>query len=677
LITAGALIVGAGGVRPGIALAKGSNNDSGCGLADVEEYPTSPLVLEPFEDELPIPKALAPERYEDVAQWNPLPGPARQDASGEVHQLWPTQLGLPEPIYYRIKTQVNEHAFTTSKVQPINALGLPVPRPLSGALGPQTLPTSTIYGFNGTFPGPMINAEYGRPACVRFENELDLNPRNLSRNDFGSPEWKFLTHLHNAHTASESDGNPNHKPEAYSPGEWCDNMYLNYPAGSDMREIQSFFWFHDHVHNHTGADVYKGMVGIYPIYDPKLDSGDETKGLRLPGVRKDRSDGAFDVEYDIPLVLYDCILDDGVTPHQDEHNGCGELHPEWWGQTFFRHYGDGGFVGDIFTVNGVAYPVLEVKRRKYRLRFLDASVSRIYELKLMSSTTPPVTAASLGMTAKALQGQWRLPNARQCMRFTQIASEGGLLPYPIVRDSFELWPAKRREFIVDFTRYMDGTPTTKGDVIYLVDTLQMVNGRKPGADRFLEDEDGNTIVDPVTGQPVPNPDYDPNFKVPMLKIVIGDSAPDYSQIPRQMRPRPPLPSNWSSLPQRRFVLGRSGGLGPESQWLINGLPFDATRSLAQPVRGSAEVWTVVNDGGGWVHPLHIHEEEHIVISRNGKTTPDRRHVDDIGKEDVVALDKNETVVFYRKFRTFKGRYVAHCHNLLHEDHAMMFGWEIT
>jgi hypothetical protein len=51
--------------------------------------------------------------------------------------------------------------------------------------------------------------------------------------------------------------------------------------------------------------------------------------------------------------------------------------------------------------------------------------------------------------------------------------------------------------------------------------------------------------------------------------------------------------------------------------------------------------------------------------------------DDNSKEDVVALGPSETVVFYRRFRTFTGKYVAHCHNLAHEDHAMMFGWEIV
>jgi FtsP/CotA-like multicopper oxidase with cupredoxin domain len=71
--------------------------------------------------------------------------------------------------------------------------------------------------------------------------------------------------------------------------------------------------------------------------------------------------------------------------------------------------------------------------------------------------------------------------------------------------------------------------------------------------------------------------------------------------------------------------------------------------------------------------LHIHQEEHAVLSRNGRPPG----ADDNGKEDVVALLENESVQVYRKFRTFRGRYVCHCHNLAHEDHAMMFGWQIV
>ncbi len=85
---------------------------------------------------------------------------------------------------------------------------------------------------------------------------------------------------------------------------WVDNLYLNWPAGDDEREKQSFLWFHDHRMDHTGSNVYKGMVGLYPIYDPVKDFGDETNpnGLQLPGRRTNHpEDGSFDVKYDIPL----------------------------------------------------------------------------------------------------------------------------------------------------------------------------------------------------------------------------------------------------------------------------------------------------------------------------------------------------------------------------------------
>ena len=120
------------------------------------------------------------------------------------------------------------------------------------------------------------------------------------------------------------------------------------------------------------------------------------------------------------------------------------------------------------------------------------------------------------------------------MKFIQIASDGGLLPLPIPRDSFELWPAKRREFIVDFTKYMDGTPTTKGDVIYLTNVMKMPTGRMwTTPSRFAPD---------------------PKYKVPMIKIVIGDDAQDDSVIPTGlMRDLPPLPANWQSLMDNRSI----------------------------------------------------------------------------------------------------------------------------
>ena len=222
----------------------------------IEAFPASPLILRALQGTICPSRCRCsrairtpgskPVSWSGGSFWD-RPSPSCQDSDFGSHQIWTSQLSLPDPIYYRIQLKLAEHRFTTSKVRAIKKDGTPV----TGAdvalgypiVGDQSLPGSTIYGFNGTFPGPMINASYGQPASVRFENLLAENPLGLDRNDFGSPEWGFLTHLHNAHTACESDGNPNYRPTGYLPEQWCDNLYLNYPAGNDPAEKQSFFWF--------------------------------------------------------------------------------------------------------------------------------------------------------------------------------------------------------------------------------------------------------------------------------------------------------------------------------------------------------------------------------------------------------------------------------------------------
>jgi len=730
------------------------NLNCGTGL---EAVPFSPLILQPWNQDLPLglPRNLSgrtayapgwrnPDNVLDPANlsaWTvreksndqlgsislPGPGPGYQDAMGNrpngqglpnagTHQMYPgvgtrwdgrssPVNSYPAPLQYHIRLRVAQHRITNSRVLPIGATKLNKNKilaigPLAPVAGADTgsavgtdpffgtnvptynLPPSTIYGFNGTFPGPILNAEYGKPVLVRFENDLDINPSCYSRYDFGAPDWAFLTHLHNGHTAPESDGQPHHLTDnggGYQPGQWSDNLYLMYPAGGDDKEKQSFLWFHDHRMHHTGANVYKGMVGLLPHYDPGYDDGHEDHGARLPGVRRDYADGAFDVDYDIPMAFYDCAMDDAVTPHFDDHQlgaSCGATHPEWWGESFFRHYPNHGFVGDIFTVNGVAYPVLHVKPRRYRFRFLGASIARIYELSLR---TPPNANVGTGQTGiglfPGLQGQWNFATLDRkgkvvrapgtlAMPMLQVASEGGLLRNAISRNSIQIWPAKRREVVVDFTGMT-------GAVMYLTNSLPMLDGRKP----TFPGEKG----------------FDPNYAVPLVKIIVDlplevgevDQSHSLAELANKtLRQMPGMQGPIAATPT--FTLTRNDPLNPtgvgsgETEWVINGMEFDPTTPLHQVTEDTPEQWTVVNGGGGWVHPMHMHQEEHQVLSRTGGTNP---HPEDgppaIGKEDVVALDGSESVTFYRNFRTFCGKYVAHCHNLAHEDHNMMFGWTIN
>jgi FtsP/CotA-like multicopper oxidase with cupredoxin domain len=41
-----------------------------------------------------------------------------------------------------------------------------------------------------------------------------------------------------------------------------------------------------------------------------------------------------------------------------------------------------------------------------------------------------------------------------------------------------------------------------------------------------------------------------------------------------------------------------------------------------------------------------------------------------------VLDGMSSIRVFLRFRDYVGKYVMHCHNLIHEDHAMMLRWDI-
>ena len=150
----------------GLAVSSGLGS-SGSGNLYIEAFPTSPLILSPFNEALTIPKAAVPIAKSVVDGWESPPGPDNQDfvkgAAANKHQLFPGTAPVgnyPLPIVYQLKLEVAGHDFTSSMVQPIDSNGRNVRPPGSANANPRKLPQSTIYGFNGTFPGPMINFEY-------------------------------------------------------------------------------------------------------------------------------------------------------------------------------------------------------------------------------------------------------------------------------------------------------------------------------------------------------------------------------------------------------------------------------------------------------------------------------------------------------------------------------------
>jgi FtsP/CotA-like multicopper oxidase with cupredoxin domain len=124
---------------------------------------------------------------------------------------------------------------------------------------------------------------------------------------------------------------------------------------------------------------------------------------------------------------------------------------------------------------------------------------------------------------------------------------------------------------------------------------------------------------------------------------------------------------------RTWIFERNGGA-----WDINGEFFNANLSRADVTRGSAEIWELRNPDDGWTHPIHIHHEEGRILSMTnaiGVNVP--VPAQERGRKDVYMLHPGWTVRVFLRFRDHVGKYPMHCHNLAHEDHAMMVRFDIV
>ena len=211
-------------------------------------------------------------------------------------------------------------------------------------------------------------------------------------------------------------------------------------------------------------------------------SATRRRGLRLPGVRTDNPTASFDVDYDIPLAFFDC------RPGRRRHRA--PRHPRRHGRVPGGRATRGptrsggarrsSSTSRTTASSATSSPSTAPPTRCWRSSAAStasgsstASVARIYEFKLMSSTKGPKAAKDLGYIGDELRGPVPDPGRPAVHEVHPDRHRRRAAAGPIPRDNFELWPAKRREVIIDFTKYKDGTPTTKGDVIYLTNVMKM------------------------------------------------------------------------------------------------------------------------------------------------------------------------------------------------------------
>jgi spore coat protein A len=348
----------------------------------------------------------------------------------------------------------------------VDPLPWPVPevQPISGELGGfaeyeitmdevrqqlhRDLSATTVWGYQGSFPGPTLETTVGKPISVKFINNLPTTGHYLTVDTcpHGPNYWRdsALTsvHLHGGHVPSRFDGQPE---LTFFPGEFDIYEYPNDQEASTL-------WYHDHALGITRLNVYMGLAGYYLIRpDCAVTQNDPECNGSLPPK-----------SYEVPAVIQDRSFDE-----RDQL-----LYPS--------RIAGGGFFGDKILVNGKVWPYLNVDQGKYRFRLLNGSQARNYTLRLENLADP-----------------------EQVIPFTLIGTDGGLIDAPIDLTSIHMVSAERFDVVIDFAGFPAGT-----EIVLRNDDAD--SPRIPNVMKFIvQGQPGYTTPLPASLKPVdPIPEND-------------------------------------------------------------------------------------------------------------------------------------------------------------------------
>ncbi|MEV6968926.1 multicopper oxidase family protein [Hamadaea sp. NPDC051192] len=441
-----------------------------------------------------------------------------------------------------------------------------------------------MWTYGDSFPGPTIESRRDRPVIVTHRNELPV---------------PTAVHLHGGRTPAEHDGYPT---DLVLPAGWpahdAHTGHSGHAATTahtmmDPRAIVSnlerayefpigqratMLWYHDHRMDFTAPAIWRGLAGLHFVRDDVEDALDLPRG-----------------DHEVPMMIADRAFDaDGrlaypsVDPTLTSQPGVSEAYL-------------GGVLGDVILVNGAPWPVHEVDTGVYRLRILNGSNARHYELEVVGE-----------------DGR-RLP-------LIQIGSDQGLLAAPLRHDRLPIAPAERYDVLVDF-----------GDV--------QIGSRVRLANRLGTGRTGDVMQFHVVRRGVRTP----------IPEKLADDLLDWDR---------------SAAAVVRDFAFRAGRMNGGHGWLIDGRPFDPSRTDVTVRFGDVEIWRLVADVH---HPIHLHLVGFRVLSRGGREPLPH----DAGLKDTLSLRPGESAEIITRFDGYHGRYLFHCHNAEHEDMGMMANLEIV
>ena len=417
--------------------------------------------------------------------------------------------------------------------------------------------SASVLGYSGGVLGPTLKVENGPVITVPFQNNL-------------SEETNI--HWHGLLVPANMEGHP--KNIIQSGASFNFILPVNQRAGT--------YWYHPHPHGKTARQVFMGLAGFFIVNDA------EEQALNLPSG-----------DQELLLVVQDKRIESGQLNYSPSMN---EIMT--------------GYTGEYVLVNGTYAPFHDVSTRYYRLRILNGSTARVYNLALSDNQS-----------------------------FNVIGADGGLLAQPATVNSLLLGPGERADILVDFRNY------AVGKEIHL--TSKTFSGGAQGQQEFK-----------IMKFVVNRQESDTFTKPSQLSVI---------------QPIPPVSSSKTRIMKIKVMMeGMSGNMGGNmgsGMHTINDKVYNLDRIDETVQAGATEIWEFDNSTGDEIHPMHIHGVQFQILSRTGGRG--NLIATEQGWKDTVLVMPRENVKVIMTFPQNKGVFVFHCHNLEHEDDGMMLNYEIV
>ncbi len=424
---------------------------------------------------------------------------------------------------------------------------------------------TSTMGVNGNILGPTLIVNKG--------DDLDIHVTN----NLGQ---ETTIHWHGMHVSSPNDGGPH---TIIDPGTTWNPQFTVMDKASTM-------WYHPHLHYFTDEHVSKGIAGFIIVRDA------EEAALNLP-----RTYGVDD----IPLAIQ--------TRDFDANNQIVHLSN----------------ADDVLIVNATVDPVTDLPAQIVRLRVLNGSSQRMFNIGFSGNKT-----------------------------FHVIGSDGGLLEAPVALTRLRMGPGERAEILLD----LNGL---EGDSLQLMSyASELPNGyygaTNPGMNPAM-----------VLNNYTPNAMNGADFNIMQINVVAQTASP-VTTIPTSLvTVTPYLEANADAT--RTLTFSSVAGGGPANvlngDFSINGVSFDMNVINMTIPLDNVEVWTIQNNSP-IAHPFHVHDIQYYLLDINGNPPP----ASAAGLKDTYMVPAGGTMRIITQFTNFANDsipYMYHCHMLKHEDGGMM------